>query len=454
MKKGFMKRVGTVLLSGLLMLASLSLVPMKAQAANVTHGDVQILDKDFNAIWNRLKAKYPSIFLDAKVYQDGVEVGTETAVRVLITRSTNHLQSGNQGPTEKYINGNTSGTSNMAFGFPSFLNNEVFTVNGHIGYCFDWLTPSRTGQHVASSSLAEAGINVRSGVDVIGLAEAAKMLTQNNFELITNNASQLAMSLTVPASSYHSAVTIPKSAVVQLLQDTSADATAFKRGLVQMLVWGTMNDLPYSDYMYYFISDSTGYWDKEGNWHTGGTGMRTAPIIGIAGFIDIPKMYQLGYQAYQDLKTSVTQTADWERQYELEVGKTFTVPASDVENIGKILDANGGKIEPSGTVQVSRNGQTITLTATQEMTNWTTWQGMTEDSSMIYSSKPYDSSYTNSSGDRVFGSGQFIVDVSAIQYLRARVKAVIPDGYAYLQKSAIAQNGVKAASGYSLEGAV
>ena len=456
MKKGFMKRVGTALLSGLLMLTSLSLVPMKVQAANVTHGDVQILDKDYNAVWNRLKAKYPSIFLDAKVYQDGVEVGTETAVRVLITRSTNHLQSGNQGATERYINGNTSGTSNMAFGFPSFLNNEVFTVNGHIGYCFDWLTPSRTGQHVASSSLAEAGINVRSGVDVIGLAEAAKMLTQNNFELITNNASQLAMSITVPASSYHSAVTIPKSAVVQLLQDTSADATAFKRGLVQMLVWGTMNDLPYSDYMYYFISDSTGYWDKEGNWHTGGTGMRTAPIIGIAGFIDIPKMYQLGYQAYQDLKTSVTQTADWERQYELEVGKVFTVPAADVENIGKILDANGGKIEPSGSVQVTRSsdGKTITLKATQAITSWTAWQGMTEDSSMIYSSKPYDSSYTNSNGDRVFGSGQFIVDVSAIQYLRARVKAVIPDGYAYLQKSAIAQNGVKADSGYSLEGAV
>ena len=455
MKKGIIKRLGTALLAGLLCLTSLSLVPLKAQAANVTHGSVQIIDTDYNAIWNRLKAKYPTIFLDAKVYQDGVEVGTEAAVRVLITRSTTHLQAGNQGATEKYINGTTASTSNSAFGFPSFLNDEVFTVNGHIGYCFDWLTPSRTGQHVASSSLAEAGINVRSGVDVIGLAEAAKMLTQNNFELITNNANQLAMSLTVPASNYHDAVTIPKAAVVALLQDTSADATAFKRGLVQMLVWGTMNDLPYSDYMYYFISDSSGYWDKEGNWHTGGTGMRTAPIIGIAGFIDLPKMYQLGYQAYQDLKTSVTQTADWERQYELTVGQPFTVPAADVENIGKILDANGGKIEPSGTVQVSRSGQTITLTATQELTDWTTWQGMTEDSSMIYSSKPYDSSYTGSNG-RVFGSGQFIVDVSAVQYLRARVKAVIPDGYACLIKtSEMVQPEIRAGSSYySLEGAV
>ena len=452
MKKGIMKRLGTVLLSGLLCLMSLSLVPAsKVQAANVTHGNVQIVDTDYNAIWNRLKAKYPTIFLDAKVYQDGVEVGTEAAVRVLITNSTTHTQSGNQGATEKYINGTTASTSNSAFGFPAFLNNEVFNVNGHIGYCFDWMTPSRTGQHVASSSLAEAGINVRSGVDVIGLAEAAKMLTQNNFELITSNANQIAMSITVPASSYHGAVTIPKSAVVALLQDTSADATAFKRGLVQMLVWGTMNDLPYSDYMYYFISDSSGYWDKEGNWHTGGTGMRTAPIIGIAGFIDLPKMYQLGYQAYQDLKTSVTHSADWERSYELTVGQAFTVPAADVENIGKILDANGGKIEPSGTVQVSRSGQTITLTATQELTNWTAWQGMTEDSSMIYSSKPYESSYTNSNGNRVFGSGQFIVDVSAVQYLRARVKAEVSDGYAYLQKSATVPNGV---NGYSLEGAV
>ena len=281
MKKGFMKRVGTALLAGLLCLTSLSLVPLKAQAANVTHGDVQILDTDYDAVWSRLKAKYPTVFLDAKVYSDGVEVGTENAVRVLITKSTTHLQAGNQGATEKYINGNTASTSNSAFGFPGFQNNETFTVNGHIGYCFDWLTPSRTGQHVASSSLAEAGINVRSGVDVIGLAEAAKMLTQNNFELITNNANQLAMSITVPASNYNESTTIPKSAVVALLQDTSADATAFKRGLVQMLVWGTMNDLPYSDYMYYFISAS-GFWDKEGHWHDGGDGdMITAPIIGI-----------------------------------------------------------------------------------------------------------------------------------------------------------------------------
>ena len=425
MKKGIMKRLGTALLAGLLCLTTLSLVPVKVQAATVTHGNVQIIDTDYSAICNRLKAKYPSIFLTAKVYQDGVEVGTEDAVRVLITNSTNHLQSGNQGATEKYINGSTASTSNSAFGFSSFLNNEVFTVNGHIGYCFDWLTPSRTGQHVASSSLSEAGINVRSGVDVIGLAEAAKMLTQNNFALITNNANQLAKSLTVPASSYNGSMTIPKSAVVALLQDTSADATAFKRGLVQMLVWGKMNDLPFSDYMYYFISDSAGYWDKEGNWHTGGSGMRTAPVIGIAGFIDLDKMYQLGYQAYQDLKISVTQTADWERQYELTVGEPFTVPAADVVNIGKILDANGGKIDPNGTVQVSRSGSTITLTATQELEDWTTWQGVTEDSSMIYSSKPYNSSYTGSNG-RVFGSGQFIVDVSSIQYFRARVKAAVP----------------------------
>ena len=451
MKKGFMKRVGTALLAGLLCLTSLSLVPLKAQAANVTHGDVQILDTDYDSVWSRLKAKYPTVFLDAKVYSGGVEVGTENAVRVLITKSTTHLQAGNQGATEKYINGNTASTSNSAFGFPGFQNNETFTVNGHIGYCFDWLTPSRTGQHVASSSLAEAGINVRSGVDVIGLAEAAKMLTQNNFELITNNANQIAMSITVPASNYNESMTIPKSAVVALLQDTSADATAFKRGLVQMLVWGTMNDLPYSDYMYYFISAS-GFWDKEGHWHDGGDGdMITAPIIGIAGFIDIPKMYELGYQAYQQMKTSVTQTADWERQYELTVGQPFTVPAADVENIGKILDENGGKIEPSGTVQVSRSGQTITLTATQELSSWTAWEGVTEDSSMIYSSKPYDSSYTGSNGSRVFGSGQFIVDVSAVQYLRARVKAEVSDGYAYLQKSATVPNGV---NGYSLEGAV
>ena len=454
MSKGTIKRIGIALLTFVLCVTSTGLFGIKAQAATVDHGAVKIVDTDYEAIWKRLKAKYPTVFRDAKVYINGTESGTVDAVRVLFTRSTTHLQAGNQGPTEKFINGTTASTSNSAFGFSSFLNNEAFTVNGQIGYCFDWLTPSRTGQHVQSGSLAEAGINVRSGVDVMGLAEAAKMLTKDNFALITANAGQIAKELVVPASSYNSAITIPKSAVTQLLQDTSADATAFKRGLVQMLVWGTMNDLPYSDYMYYFISDS-GYWDKEGHWHEPGSdgSMRSAPIIGIAGFIDIPKMYQLGYQAYQDLKTSVTQTADWERQYELEVGKPFTVPAADVSGIGKILDENGGKIEPSGTVQVNRSsdGKTITLTATQPISNWTAWQGVTEDSSMIYSSKPYNSSYNDSSGTRVPGSGQFIVDVSAVKYFRARVKAVVSDAYVYLQKSATVPNGQ---SGYSLEGAV
>ena len=183
--------------------------------------------------------------------------------------------------------------------------------------------------------------------------------------------------------------------------------------------------------------------------------MRTAPIIGITGFIDLPKMYQIGYQAYQDLKTSVTQTADWERQYELTVGEPFTVPSADVENIGKILDENGGKIDPNGTVQVSRssNGQTITLTATQELVDWTDWLGVTEDSSMIYSSKPYDSSYTNSSGNRVFGTGQFIVDVSAVEYLRARVKAEDPaTGTATVVKAS--EDGVVEGLSFKLEGPV
>ncbi len=76
--KKVIKKLGTALLAGLLCLTSFSLAPLKVQAANVTHGNVQIIDTDYDAIFARLKTKYPTIFLDAKVYQNGVEVGTET----------------------------------------------------------------------------------------------------------------------------------------------------------------------------------------------------------------------------------------------------------------------------------------------------------------------------------------------------------------------------------------
>ncbi len=426
MKKG-LKKLAVMLLAGFLCLASFGIVPAKAEGSGITHGNVQIIDVDYGSILARLKAKYPSVFPNAKVYKDGEEVGTENAVRVLFTRSATHLQAGNQGPTEVFINGAAASTVNGAFGLPSFLNNEAFTVNGKTGYCFDWLTPSRTGQHVPSATLAEAGISVREGVDVIGLAEAARMLTQDSFSLIADNAETLAMSVIVPATAYNGAVTIPKEDVAALLRDSSDDATAFKRGLVQMMVWGTMNGLPYSDYMYYFISAS-GYWDKEGGWHDASGTVTTAPVIGITGFIDFPKMYEIGYLAYQELKTSADREADWEREYELTVGEPFSIPSSDVENIKKILDKNGGKIDQDGMVKVVRSadGKTITLTAEKELSGWTEWQGMTEDSSMIYSSKPYSSSYNDAGGSRVFGSGQFVVDVNAVRYYRVRIRASAP----------------------------
>ena len=367
----------------LLALAAALLLPVfTALAADgdvkADHGAVKVLSYDYDKLVQRLSTKYPGIFKTAAVYKASghQNVGTVPALRVLITNSTNHRSSANSGTTVKYINGASRSSSNWAQGLGNFEAKEYFTVNGQPGYCFDWTTPSTTGQHLLSSSLSEAGITVGTGANVIELAQAARMLTKDNYALIVQNASAIAKALSIPAYTDpdHSwmsspAVSIAKSDVEALLRDTTADGLAFKRALVQMLVWGRMNDISYGDWLYSLTADS-GYYDKEGHWVDPGETVVFGPIIGYASIINLDKMYEAGKAAWA--AQSAGSTVDFQYQYELTVGVPFTVPPADVGHVVKIAEANGGRIESGGSVAVSISAdkKTVTLTASQAI-GWT-----------------------------------------------------------------------------------
>ena len=420
------------------------------------HGAVKVLNYDYDKLVQRLSTKYPDIFKTAAVYKTSnhQRVGSTAAVRVLITNSANHRSSGNSGTTIRYISGSSRSTSNWAVSLGNFESKEYFTVNGEPGYCFDWTTPSTTGQHLLSASLSEAGITVGTGANVMELAQAARMLTKNNYALIVQNADSIAKGLSIPAYTNpdyswmtSSAVSIAKSDVAALLKDTTADGIAFKRALVQMLVWGKMNAISYSDWLYSITADS-GYYDKEGNWIDQGEPVVTGPIIGYAGIIDLNRMYEAGRTAWEE--QSAASSADYEYQYELTVGVPFTVPSADVGRIVKIVEANAGRIESGGSVSVSISAdkKTVTLTAAQALPNWTSWLSASESSNMIYSSRPYAASASGTTGN-----GQFVVAVSEMKYMRARVKAVMPTGTVKITKSSADPAMTDGNSCYSLAGA-
>ncbi len=444
-----------------LVLAAVILLPaLTALAADgdvkADHGAVKIRSYDYDKLVQRLTAKYPGIFKNAAVYNASSHqnVGTVPALRVLITNSANHRSSGNSGTTVRYLNGSPRSTSNWALALGSFEANEYFTVGGRPGYCFDWTTPSAAGQHLLSASLSEAGITVGTGANVMELAQAAKMLTKDNYALIVQNAAAIAKGLSVAAAANPDynwisspAVTISKNDVEALLRDTTADGIAFKRALVQTLVWGKMNAISYGDWLYSLTADS-GYWDKEGNWVDNGATVITGPIIGYAGIIDFGKMYDAGRAAWEEQISA--SSVDYEYQYELIVGVPFSVPAADAGRIAKIAEANGGRIESGGsvTVNVSADKRSVTLTATKALPEWTAWLTASESPNMIYSSKPYQPSSAGTTGN-----GQFIVDVSEMIFMRARVRAVMPTGTLTVTKSSANTAVTEGNACYSLAGA-
>ena len=289
------------------------------------HGAVKIYNYDYDKLVTRLAKKYPAVFKSATVYNAAThaEVGTVTAMRVLITNSKNHTQGGNSGVTVQYINGTSRSTSNWAQGLGNFEAKEYFMVNGHPGYCFDWATPSAAGSHVLSATLEDAGITVGTGTDVMKLAQAAKMLTKNNYALITDNASAIAKGISIAAYNdpsnpglSHGAISIAKNDVASLLKDTTADGLAFKRALVQMLVWGKMNAMSFGDYFYSFYGAES-YVNKEGQVIEGETTVML-PAIGYASIIDLDRMYTIGLNAWEQQSTG--SSADYQYEYALTVG--------------------------------------------------------------------------------------------------------------------------------------
>ena len=446
------------LLVTILVIATVVIPAVSALAADgdlkANHGAVKIYSYNYDAMVNRLSSRYPNIFKTVTVYSTASHqnVSTTTANRALLSNATNHRQNSNTGATAKYLNGTTRSTSNWGQGLSGFEASEYFTVNGNTAYCFDWTTPSTTGTHSVSGSLAEAGINVGTGADVIELAQVAKMLTKDNYALIVQNADAIAKGLSIsaytdPDRAWFSspAVTIPKSDVAALLRDTTADGIAFKRALVQMLVWDRMNDLSLCDWLYSFWADD-GYYNKEGVWVDSGEPVLYGPIIGYSAIIDFNQMYNTGKNAWEQLKTSTS--VDYEYQYQLTVGVPFSVPAADVVGVRKIVEANGNKIESSGTVTVNVTASGITLTATQPIPNWSEWLTASESSNMIYSSKPYDASYSGHTGN-----AQFIVDVSEMKLMRARVRAEMPTGTVTITKSSANTAITNGNPCYSLAGA-
>lgn len=424
-------------------------------AVKADHGAVKIHEYDYDKLVNRLASKYPGVFKTINVYRASSHQLLTTTIgnRILISNTKNHRQGGNSGTTVKFINGNSRSTSNWAQSLGNFEAKEYFMVNGHSGYCFDWTTSSTAGSHILSATLAEAEINVGTGANVMELAQVAKMLTKDNYALIVQNADTIAKGLSIsaytdPDRTWFSspAITITKSNVAALLKDTTADGIAFKRALVQMLVWGKMNALSFCDWIYSFYADS-GYWDKEGVWHDAGEACLEGPIIGYSSIIDLDKMYQVGKTAWNQQSSS--SSVDHEYQYELLVGVPFSVPAADVVNVKKIIAANGNKIESSGSVTVNVMSSGVTLTATREVPSWSSWLTASESSNMIYSSKPYDESTSSS----YKGSGQFIVDVTEMKFMRVRVKAEMPTGTVTITKSSANPAITSGNPCYSLAGA-
>lgn len=390
-KKGLLQRLLWLAMALVLLIGSVS--PQTAAA-----GSVRVEAYDFDGLYQRLHQRFPEIFAYSPLKTpEGQEVGDTEDIRMILEGFT------------YYVNGQPAGNYSGSFGWQSFNGGgERFLANDDIAYCFDWHTAAGTGANHQPSSLAE--INPFSPEGTMNVARAARMLTENNFALITEQAEWIAEAFTSDAGK-----TIAKEEVVRLLQSTDADAASFKRMLVQMMVWKYMNQMTLGKQKAAF-QVVEGYFDKEGHWHEPEP-LIVPPTIGLEAFIPAGKLYSLGLEEYYAHEDEMRDT--WKARYALEVDVPFTVPQEDVEKIRLIAQNNGNKVESSGSVTVYDDGTDITLTATQPL-SWTGWTSFTDTSDSIYSSVPYIHGATQAEG-----GGQFIVRVGNIRLLKVRVKAEI-----------------------------
>ena len=428
-KKGLLLLLAALLITGALQSAE------KAQAA-YSSGAVTVEDYNWSALYQQLSAKYPSVFTYGKHSKGGSQ---EEQLRFIMGAPSE--------PTAKHLDGSIWSNSSFSRPLSRILAQERFTVSGNIAYCFDMTTPAQKGTYSVSSSVSAAGIptNTRSEAQILELARTAAALTANNFALITQNADSIARAFTNTFNSK----SYSKDAVAAVLKGTGQAETDFKRGLVQLMVWTYMNEIKVANQANEYIT--SGQYNKEGEYVGGGT--LTPVTTGIGALYHIPTLYNIGKGAADAaLSANAAVSYNWEKQYELEVGKAFPVPADDVGYIRKIAAANGGKIEASGAVTVADNGSSISLTATAPLPEWTAWLAASDISSnTIYSTVPYQYAH---GGMGENGAGQFIVNTGGVAYYRARVKATVPNGTVLIKKVSADPGMTNGNSCYSFAGTV
>ncbi|MBQ9825925.1 MAG: VaFE repeat-containing surface-anchored protein [Firmicutes bacterium] len=309
---------------------------------------------------------------------------------------------------------------------------EIFTVDGKIAYCFDINTPATQGTFEQSNTLAEAGINVTDEDLVMQVAEAAYALTKDNFQAIIDHAEELAKGI---SNVY--GYTVPKDAVVEVLQSNSDVAVSFKRHIVQWMVWWKVND--------YTFLDSTpqqtvsGGVDKEGNPLPDTT---IPAYYGVSSIIDYPELFRWGLEKWGEIKAQAEY--EWEYEYQIKPGQTITLTGIEGQRIWSLYKQDG--YFGANDLVIARSGSNTTITAPVNVNKGEyDWQDIEPLTANIYSTKPYQE----------HDAGQFIVSVDAYMNGRAKIKVTLGmDPVGILLKKADAETGQNVPQGSaSLEGA-
>ena len=308
---------------------------------------------------------------------------------------------------------------------------EIFTVDGKIGYCFDINTPATQGTFQQSNTLAEAGINVTDEDLVMKVAEAAYALTKDNFQAIIDHAEELAKGI---SNVY--GYTVPKDAVVEVLQSNSDVAVSFKRHIVQWMVWWKVNDFTFLD----STSQQTvsGGVDKEGNPLPDTT---IPAYYGVSSIIDFPELYRWGLEKWGEIKAEAEY--EWEYEYQIKPGQTITLTGIEGQRIWSLYKQDG--YFGASDLVIARSGNTTTITAPANVNKGEySWQDIEPLTANIYSTKPYQE----------HEAGQFIVSVDAYMKGRAKIKVTLGmDPVGILLRKTDAETGQGAQGSASLEGA-
>ncbi len=308
---------------------------------------------------------------------------------------------------------------------------EIFSVDGKIAYCFDINTPATKGTFQQSNTLAEAGINVTDEDLVMKVAEAAYALTKDNFQAIIDHAEELAKGI---SNVY--GYTVPKDAVVEVLQSNSDVAVSFKRHIVQWMVWWKVNDFTFLDSTPQ--QTVSGGVDKEGNPLPDTT---IPAYYGVSSIINYPELFRWGLEKWGEIKAEAEY--EWEYEYQIKPSQTITLTGIEGQRIWSLYKQDG--YFGASDLVIARSGNSTTITAPANVNKGEyDWQDIEPLTANIYSTKPYQE----------HDAGQFIVSVDSYMKGRAKIKVTLGmDPVGILLRKTDAENGQGAQGAASLEGA-